>query len=442
MAVSGFDAHRPPTRELLDDCVHCGFCLPACPTYRLWGEEADSPRGRILLMDQVARGTLPLDRATIAHWDACLGCMACMPACPSGVQYDRLIERTRQQAERQAPRTPAQRALRATLFGVLPHRRRVRALGLLAVAWNRGGAGALVRRTGLLRRLPRLLALDAVMPRLRLRDLRGGAPSLTFPAAGATPRRRVALLEGCVAGAWFGRVNAAAARVLAACGAEVVVPDDQGCCGALEVHSGREAPAAARARRLIDALERGGADVVAVTAAGCGSTMKDYGDLLGDDPAWRERAQRFGARVRDITEVLAELGPPPGLNALPLRVAYHDACHLAHAQGVREAPRTILGWIPGLSVVEVPDGDLCCGSAGVYNLLQPGPAAELGRRKAAAVHSTGAQAMAAANPGCLVQIGGWLHATGAPLPSLHPVELLDLSLRGVGIARALEEARR
>lgn len=434
-----FDAHRPPPRELLDDCVHCGFCLPACPTYRLWGDEADSPRGRILLMDAATRGEVALDSATVSHWDACLGCMACMPACPSGVRYDRLIERTRAQVERLAPRTRTERMARQALFAVLPHRRRVRALGALAVAWHRGGIGTLARRSGLLTRLPRLADLDSVSPRLRLRDLRGGAPRHT-PAA-TPPRMRVALLEGCVAGAWFGSVNAAAARVLAASGAEVVVPMGQGCCGALELHSGREASAVVRARRLIEVLERSGADLVAVTSAGCGSAMKEYADLLDDDPVWRERGERLGARVRDISEVLVELGPPPGLSPLPLRVAYHDACHLAHAQRIRSQPRALLAWIPELEVLEVPDGDLCCGSAGVYNLLQPGPAADLGRRKAEAVRSSGAAVLAAGNPGCLVQIAGRLAAGGDPLPALHPVELLDISLRGLGVRAVMARLR-
>jgi glycolate oxidase iron-sulfur subunit len=429
--TGAFDAHHPPARALIDDCVHCGFCLPACPTYRLWGLEADSPRGRILLMDAALRGELPLDRETVSHWDACLGCMACVTACPSGVQYDRLIESTRQQVERLAPRTPFERAVRAGLFAVLPHRGRARVVGALAAAYHRSGIPRAARRRGLLDRAPRLRDLDAVTPRLSLRSIASGpGPRRLPPSGGRTPRLRVALLEGCVAGAWFGGVTAAAARVLAVCGAEVVVPRGQACCGALELHTGREATALRRARRLMGALAVAGADVIAVTSAGCGSAMKEYGQLLADDPAWAALATAFSERVRDVSEVLAELGPPPGLQPLAMRVAYHDACHLAHAQRIREQPRTLLGWIPGLEIVEIPSAEQCCGSAGVYNLLQPQAAAELGRRRADAVGATGAGALAAGNAGCLVQIAGWMRVAGREVPALHPVEFLDLSLRG------------
>jgi glycolate oxidase iron-sulfur subunit len=427
-----FDAHHPPARDLLDDCVHCGFCLPACPTYRLWGLEADSPRGRILLMDSALRGELPLDRETVSHWDACLGCMACVTACPSGVQYDRLIESTRQQVERLAPRTLRERAVRAGLFAVLPHRARARALGALAAVYHGSRLPKAARARGLLDRVPRLRDLDAVTPRLRLRTLAAGpGPRRLSPRDGRKPRLRVALLEGCVAGAWFGGVTAAAARVLAASGAEVLVPRGQGCCGALELHTGREAQALLRAQRLMGALAVAGADVIAVTSAGCGSAMKEYSRLLADDPAWAALAAAFGERVRDVSEVLADLGPPEGLKPLALRVAYHDACHLAHAQRIRGQPRAILGWIPGLEVVEIPSAEQCCGSAGVYNILQPQPAGELGRRRAAAVIDTGADVLSAGNAGCLVQITGWMRAAGREVPALHPVELLDLSRRGI-----------
>jgi len=425
-----FDAHHPPARALLDDCVHCGFCLPACPTYRLWGDETDSPRGRLLLMGAALGGDLPLNAATIAHWDACLGCMACMPACPSGVHYDRLIEATRQQVERLAPRTRRERAGRAALFAVLPYRRRVRALGALAVAYRASGAQRLLRRSGLLDHAPaRLRALETLTPRLRWSDLRARPPRRLTPA-GTALRLRVVLLEGCVGGGWFAAVGAAAAHVLAACGCEVRTPPGQGCCGALELHAGREAAALRRARALIARVEESGGERIVVTSAGCGSAMKEYAELLADDPAWRLRAARFAAGVRDISEVLDELGPPRGLRPLPLRVAYADACHLAHAQRIRAQPRAALAAVPGLEVLEIPDGDMCCGSAGVYNLLQPATAAELGRRKAQAVSSVGPDCLAAGNPGCLVQIGAWLEQAGTALPAFHPVELLAASLQG------------
>ena len=430
MTASAFDAHHPPARALLDDCVHCGFCLQACPTYQLWGEEPDSPRGRILLMDTALRGGIELSADLVRHWDRCLGCMACVPACPSGVRYDRLIEQTRQQVERRFTRSPRDRLLRDALFSMLPHPRRMRALARALVLYQRSGAPRALRRSGVLGRLPEgLRLLEGLAPPLDAEALRSTPPE--WLDAQGTRRMRVALLSGCVQHAFFSEVNAAAARVLSAWGCEVVTPPQQPCCGALELHSGREAPALRRARRLVEVMERAGADRIAVTSAGCGSTLKDYGDLLGDDPAWAARAARLAASVRDVTELLAELGDPPRLEPLPVRLAYHDACHLAHAQGVREQPRALLAAIPGVELVAVPPGESCCGSAGIYNLVEPEAAGELGRRTVARLVNAAPEAVAAANPGCLLQIGSHLGARRTPLPLFHPVELLDASIRGL-----------
>ena len=425
-AVPAFDDHNPPARELLDDCVHCGFCLPACPTYALWGQEADSPRGRILLMDLAAREQLPLTPDLATHWDRCLGCMACVPACPSGVRYDRLIEQTRQQVERRLPRPLPDRLRRAALFALLPHPRRMRAAGALLLAWRATGLRSLTQRLGRATLLPAVPAA-AVTARL---------PAF-LPAADPPARQRVVLLTGCVQHGLFGDVNLATARVLAAYGCDVVIPPRQGCCGALELHAGREDAAVARARALLPTVDADRDALVAVNSAGCGSVLKDYAALLSPDP----RAARFAERVRDVSEILSCLSPPPGaLHPLPLRVAYHDACHLAHAQGIRTEPRTLLSSIPSLDLVPLPESDMCCGSAGVYNLLQPGPARELGRRKAAHVRTASPDVLAAANPGCLVQVSAHLGRDG--VPTYHPVELLDASLRAIPAPTLLAQRRR
>jgi len=429
--ATAFDAHDPPSRELLDDCVHCGFCLPACPTYQLWGEEADSPRGRILLMDAAVRGQLPLSADLVRHWDACLGCMACVTACPSGVRYDRLIEQTRQQVERRHRRRPLDRARRAAIFALFPHPHRMRAVAALLVAYRATGLRSLLRRASPVTALAPAVPAAAVTARLPHR----------VPAATAPPRRRVVLLTGCVQHGLFGNVNLATARVLSAFGCEVLVPPGQGCCGALEVHAGRAEAARRRAARLLDTLGDDPDTLIAVNSAGCGSVMKEYATLLPGDP----RAAALAGRVRDVSEILAELGPPAGdatLHPLPLRVAYHDACHLAHAQGIREQPRQVLAAIPGVELVALAEADTCCGSAGVYNLVQPAAAADLGRRKAQRVRAAGADALVAANPGCLLQISAHLGAGRDAVPTFHPVELLDASLRGAGAAELLGARRR
>jgi glycolate oxidase iron-sulfur subunit len=435
-----FDPEAGPERDLLDACVHCGFCLPTCPTYVLWGEEMDSPRGRILLMDLAERGELDLDATTVRHWDSCLGCMACVTSCPSGVQYDRLIEATRAQVDERFEREPGDRRLRDAVFAVLPHHRRMTALAAPLVAYRASGLQRVLRRSGVAARLPGpLRRFEALAPVVTWASIAEAAPE-HLPAVGER-RLRVAMLTGCVQRALFGDVNAATARVLAAHGCEVVAPAGQACCGALELHAGRAATASGRARALIEALDDPTIDCIVVNSAGCGSTLKEYGHLLGDDPAWAERSAAFAAKVRDVHEVLAELEPPEHLRPLEARVAYHDACHLAHAQGVRSEPRAVLRRIPGLEVVEVPDAAICCGSAGVYNLLEPDAASELGRRKASSVRSVAPDALAAANPGCLLQISASLGGDGEPIPTFHPIELVDASLRGEDAAGLLARRR-
>jgi glycolate oxidase iron-sulfur subunit len=427
MAEPAFDSHRPPGSDLLADCVHCGFCLPACPTYVLWGEEMDSPRGRIHLMSQGLQGE-PMTDSMVGHFDACLGCLACVTACPSGVQYDRLISATRAQVERRHVRPAGERALRGGLFALFPYPRRLRALRGPLWLHQRSGLSARLRRSGLLQRhAPRLAAMEALAPHLQAAQR---VPE-RVPARG---RRRgtVGLLLGCVQREFFPGVNAATARVLAAEGFEVIAPARQGCCGALSAHSGREREAQRFARSLIDTFEEAGVETVVVNSAGCGSAMKDYADLLADDAAYASRAAAFADRVRDVSEFLVEVGPVARRHPVAASIAYHDACHLSHGQGVRAQPRELLHGIPGLEVREVPDGSLCCGSAGVYNVLYPEAARELGDRKAAGVIATGAELLVTANPGCLMQISSALERAAHPLPLAHTVEVLDASLRGVG----------
>jgi glycolate oxidase iron-sulfur subunit len=461
--AGAFDSHHPPSPELISDCVHCGFCLPACPTYELTGEEMNSPRGRIYQMKLISDGEAPLDAAAVSHFDNCLGCMACVTACPSGVRYDRLIESVRPQIERNWARSRGDRAFRALIFRLFPYPRRLRWAAVLGALYQRLGIRSALDRTGLLRRLPaRLRSLEALMPDVPLRAaLRrtpvhsravapaedapvavapaegepvAGAPAKGAPAKGApvaaaaAARRTVGMVTGCVQQVFFAQVNEATVRVLTAEGCDVVAPAEQGCCGALSEHAGREEEAAVRARRLIDVFEPLDVDTIVVNVAGCGSALKEYGRLLADDPRYRERAEAFAAKVRDISELLAELPPLAPRHPVPARLAHHEACHLAHAQGVREQPRAVLRAIPELDVVDIPEADMCCGSAGVYNLIQPEPAEELGRRKAGNVRSTAPDAVVTANPGCLLQISRHLDKQ---LPVLHPVQVVDASIRGV-----------
>ncbi len=423
--ASAFDAHRPPAEEDIRTCIHCGFCLPTCPTYILWGEEMDSPRGRIVLMRQALEAGSDMDPMAV-HFDRCLGCMACVTACPSGVPYDRMIEATRPQVERNHRRSWRERAFRRACFELFTHPGRIRALAPLAAA----GGRIKPERLQWLERFPRLAAATRIAPDVRLSAAWRRLPAHT-PARGS-PRGRVGFLQGCIARVIFPGVNEATVRVLAAEGFAVDAPAGPRCCGALQLHSGAEPEALALAQETIAAFE--GCETVVVNAAGCGSAMKDYGRLLDDDPEWAERAAAFSAKVRDVSEFLAGVEPRAVRHPIrfgdtqgpgPLRVAYHDACHLAHAQKVRSEPRALLAGIPGLEVVEPAGWEVCCGSAGLYNLLQPDAAAELGQRKAANLAATGAQLVVAGNPGCSLQI-----AAHSGLAVRHPVELLDASIAG------------
>jgi glycolate oxidase iron-sulfur subunit len=465
-------------RGLAGDCVHCGFCLPACPTYQLWGEEMDSPRGRIHLITQILDGEAGT-AATATHLDRCLGCMACVPACPSGVRYDRLIEAAREWAEdatgeiqgvsaapapdapvageawvgaawtddapaREAPAPPPasgalparsrrDRAVRRAIFETFPYPQRLRLLMAPLRMAQRTGVDRLLGRSELAARLAPELAASLRVAPARPAGARA-QPRGRLPERIPARRERravVGMLTGCVQQVFFPDVNAATARVLAAEGCDVIVARGQGCCGALSLHGGRRAEAAAFARRTIEAFERAGVDTIVVNAAGCGSAMKEYGQLLAGDPDWAARAAALSGRVADFSEFLAGLGPAAPRHPLPLTAVYQDACHLGHAQRITRQPRELLAGIPELALAEIGDGGTCCGSAGIYNLVQPEAATELGARKAQSVWGTGGELLVSANPGCAMQISAALRAQGTPMPVAHVAQVLDASLRGL-----------
>jgi len=416
-------ASLEPLQPLMDKCVHCGFCLATCPSYLLNGQEMDSPRGRIYLMRGGLQNRVEMNTAVVGHFDSCLGCMACETACPSGVRYAPLIEETRAAIEHHHPRPLSDRLFRRALFMVLPYPWRLRLLSRPLVLTN-----------ALVKRWPRLLGL---LPRQIRSSLTLAPDPSATPATADLPevttaigerRARVGVVTGCVQRVFFGHVNQATARVLAAEGCEVIAPRRQGCCGALALHTGRDAEARQFARELIETFEAHKLDTIVVNAAGCGSTMKGYGDLLKDDPKWAERARAFSAKVRDFSEALADLPPRAARRPKKIRVAYHDACHLAHAQGVRRPPRQLLESIPDVTLVPIADADICCGSAGIFNLVEPEMAAELGRRKVARIAEAAPDIVVTSNPGCMLQMTATARAAGQKLRVLHLAEFLAEAL--------------
>jgi glycolate oxidase iron-sulfur subunit len=400
----------------VEACVHCGFCLPACPTYRELGEEMDSPRGRIFLMKSALEGELTVEE-TLPYIDRCLGCLGCVTACPSGVAYGELVSSYRGHTERRRKRPLIHRFRRTLIRETLPYPGRFRnaaRLGKLTKPFDRLAPAGLRPMLDL---VPASLPPPHPLPEV-------------YPAEGVR-RARVALLAGCVQQALDPEINWATLRVLAKNGVEVVIPEAQGCCGALLMHQGEQDRAREQARKNLRAFPTH-VDAVITNAAGCGSGMHEYGLLFAGMPE-EEEARRLAERTVDVSVFLAQLGlvPPPPLTR-PLKVAYHDACHLAHAQGVTAPPRQLLAAIPNLSLLEIPEGELCCGSAGTYNIEQPEIAARLGRRKAANILETGADAVAAGNIGCLVQIRSYLSRDGGPLPLYHTLQLLDMAYSGRG----------
>jgi glycolate oxidase iron-sulfur subunit len=431
VSTPAFQGADQPSRALIDACVHCGFCLPACPTYLLWGEEMDTPRGRVYLMRAGLDGRAEMSPSFVRHFDACLGCMACVTACPSGVQYGPLIEHTRAQIEQHYERPLGERLFRWLLFALLPYPRRLRfalaplvLFGPLLRALEHGAARRLLPR--------RVQSLIAVAPQPSWGSLFERVPEQT--AAVGIPRLKAGLLTGCVQRLVFADVNRATIDVLAAEGCTVAAPGAQGCCGALALHAGRIEQARELARHNIQVFEQSGVDRIVVNAAGCGSSMKEYGELFADDPAWAVRARAFSARVRDVSEVLVEIGEPRAVrHPIKARVVYHDACHLAHAQGVRAQPRALLAAIPGIELLSPPEAEVCCGSAGIYNLVEPEPAAQLGERKARNIATLSPEVIATGNPGCILQIAAAGRRLGYNWTIVHPIELIDRSIKGLQV---------
>ena len=438
LEIPGFDANNPPDPKLIDTCVHCGFCLSTCPSYRVLGKEMDSPRGRIYLMDAINEGDAPLNEVTSQHFDTCLGCLACVTTCPSGVQYDKLISATRHQVTRNQKRTFSDNVIRTLIFNLFPYPHRLRPLLVPLFIYQKLGLPKVVRKTGLLKKVfPRLAAMESILPEVTVDSFRDNLPEV-IPAQGEK-RYRVGVILGCVQRLLFSPVNEATVRVLTANGCEVVIPKSQGCCAALPEHQGQAEQAKSLARQMIDSFENTGVDFVIINAAGCGHTLKEYGHILADDAEYREKAEAFAANVKDIQEFLISAGITAKLNRLTdrdLTIVYQDACHLLHGQKISLQPRQLLQQIPGVKLKEPLDAALCCGSAGVYNMLQPEIADELGVQKVENLLNTGAELIASSNPGCSLQIKKHLELQGKQVTVMHPIELLDYSIRGLKLLRS------
>ena len=461
LRFQGFDPQHPPNPEHIDACVHCGFCLVTCPSYRILGTEMDSPRGRIYLMDGVHTEQISLNTATAQHFDTCLGCLACTTACPSGVPYDQLLASMRPQLERNQPRTMGDRLFRQLIFSLFPYPNRLRWLLVPLFLYQKSGLQAFVRSNPLFqKKFPRLAAMESILPEVTMDSLTAGArmvkqrveaenqssitpdaldesdcpAGITVISAQGQKRYRVGMLLGCVQQLFFSNVNLATARVLTANGCEVVIPNAQGCCAALPYHQGQETQAQDLARQMIDHFEETNVDAIIINAAGCGHTLKDYDHILHDDPDYRAKAIAFSNKVKDVQEFLASIELTASFHPLqsePLTVVYQDACHLLHGQKISVQPRQLLNHIPNVHLKEPLDAALCCGSAGVYNMLQPDVADELGQQKVTHLLNTGASIIASPNPGCSLQIQKHLQAQGKQVSLFHPIELLDRSIRGL-----------
>lgn len=431
--LQGFDGNHPPDPKLIDSCVHCGFCLSTCPSYRVLGKEMDSPRGRIYLMDAINEGEIALNTATVEHFDSCLGCLACVSTCPSGVQYDKLISATRHQVERNYHRSLPDKLVRQLIFSLFPNPDLLRILLFPLLVYQKLGISKLLQATGLIKAIsPRLAAMESILPEITLKSFQNNLPDI-IPAQGEK-RYRVGVILGCVQRLFFSPVNEATVRVLTANGCEVVIPKSQGCCAALPEHQGQTEQAKTLARQMINSFADTNVDFVIINAAGCGHTLKEYGHILADDPEYAEKAKIFAAKVKDSQEFLANIGLTAKLSPLTeknLTLVYQDACHLLHGQKISVQPRQLLKQIPGVTLKEPIDAALCCGSAGVYNMLQPEVGEELGKQKAQNLLNTGADLIASPNPGCSLQISKYLpDLPGKTISIMHPMELLDYAIRG------------
>jgi glycolate oxidase iron-sulfur subunit len=438
--IAPLDRSRPcdrPQQQDLDRCVHCGLCLNACPTYRELGLEADSPRGRIYQMVQVAEGKSLIGDDYVEHIGLCLACRACETACPSGVQYGRLVEAARAQIAANREISPWARAVRSLVYGnLLVTPGLIKLVGYFTLLYQQSGLQWLVRHSGVLKLLGRLGELERLMPPAEYPFFfrRIGK---RYPARGDR-KYRVAFLAGCIANVSFARLNEATVRVLTRNGCEVVVPEGQGCCGALHVHAGLRDQGREQAKINIQAVEGGDFDAIITNAAGCGSTLKEYADLFEHDPEWHARAHAFSAKMRDVSEFLASIELNRNLGPLPYTVTYQDSCHLLHGQKVRVQPRKMLEAIPELKFRELPLSEICCGSAGVYNVEHTEMAMELLQKKMQMVETTGAEMIVTANPGCMLQLRAGAEMFSRGQRVVHVVELLDASYRK---AEATAEAR-
>ena len=422
-----FDDTDRPSRKIIQDCVHCGFCLSSCPTYLETGNELDSPRGRIHLIKAAEEGRIPMGTSLVKHLDLCLGCLACETACPSGVKYGSLVEMSRGQIERRFRRGVGEKILRAFIFSLFPYPRRLRLL--LPFIY-------LVKALGLKRVLPpaflNRISLSASSMFHMLPEVSSPfaeTPAAFYPALGEK-KKKVAVLVGCVQGVFFPEINSATVEVLRASGCEVLVPRNQGCCGALSVHSGRLEEGRVFARKLVDLFDAVNVDAIVVNSAGCGSTMKEYVEILREDPVYSRAAARLSAKTVDLMEFLSDTGIGAQLHPLDIKITYQDACHIVHGQGIRSAPRELLRSIPGLEIAEMQRSDHCCGSAGIYNIVQPEMSSRLLSEKIREIERTGADYLAVGNPGCMIQIRRGLLGSDSRTKVLHPVEILNWSLKG------------
>ena len=411
--------------EDLYKCVHCGLCLNHCPTYLELGLETESPRGRLALMKAVAEGRVGYTDRLVEHLDLCLLCRACEAACPSAVPFGSLMAATRAQIQEQTGVPRWEKALRHLVFKqILPHQRRLELGFRLMRLYQDTGLKGLVQRSGLMKLLPnRLAEMESTLPSLPSRFF--PPPNLEFVPARGAPRAKVGFFSGCVMPLVFGPVNAATVRVLTRNGCDVVIPGGQGCCGALNVHSGEREVARRMARRNIDAFDTGEVAAIVNNSAGCGAMLKEYEELLEHDPLYANRARAFEAKVRDISEFLAELPLEPPTGEIKRRATYQESCHLVHAQRIKEQPRKVMGSIPGLELIEMPGSDRCCGAAGIYNIVQRELSMQLLDSKMRDVASTGAEVLVTANPGCMIQLDQGLRKAGLPGRTFHIVELLD-----------------
>jgi glycolate oxidase iron-sulfur subunit len=425
---SAFDQQDRPSLDIINDCVHCGFCLPACPTYVETHNELDSPRGRIHLIKNAVEGKIPLDDSLVKHLDLCLGCLACETACPSGVKYSSLIETSRSQIERRYNRNSFDKIIRSIIFSIFPYTLRLKLLSPFLLAYKYLGFKYFLNKTGLVEKLPSgIRNFIKLTPDIKASEFFSGLPK--FVKSKNDKIYNVILLKGCVQSVFFPNVNKSTVNVLSKLGCDIEIPKKQGCCGALSLHSGRMEEARAFAKKLIDEFSKHDYDTIIVNSAGCGSSMKEYAILLIDDPEYRDKAKEFSSKTKDIIEFLDEIGFEADLNEINKKVTYQDACHIAHGQRITSEPRQLIKQIPGIQFAELSESDMCCGSAGIYNLVQPEMSEKLLKRKVLNIKEIKPDILVAGNPGCLLQITSGLNKEGINIETAHPIELIDEAMK-------------